>query len=280
MSRGTTMLRRGVPTLVLLGFALAAAAWAEEAPTRPETVCLQCHGVQSGRLGEPVGLWRESVHAANAISCHDCHGGDPADPVNAMSPERGFLGVPQPQGIPAFCGRCHVGVQEDYLASAHGQALGRGGAQCVTCHGNHRVLAASPALINSRDCSRCHEYGRAEEIGRAVARVEERVRQFEERLAGLRRIGVAVKDPADRLFSLRNDFRRLFHSVEVERVKSETGRFDRRLDQLEQELAAIDTELRWRKTVGAALTALLVLAGVVLLLVRKTYEEEERNPAG
>jgi hypothetical protein len=57
-----------------------------------ETVCIQCHGSLPDRLGEPVKLWRESIHSTNNISCHNCHGGDPADSANAMSPSRGFLG--------------------------------------------------------------------------------------------------------------------------------------------------------------------------------------------
>lgn len=250
---------------------------AEEAAPRQESVCLQCHGLQEGRLGEPVQLWRQSVHAANGISCNDCHGGDPGDFANAMSPEKGFLGVPEESAIPDFCGRCHVGVLEDYRASAHGRALQSGGPQCVTCHGNHRVMAASLDLINDKDCTRCHEYGRAEQIRSAMTQVEGRMQNVDGRLVELRRIGVAVKSEADRLFALRNDFHRLFHNVDVERVRHETGRFNERLDLLDQSVAAIDQELRWRKAVGGGIIVLLVLAGVVLLLIRKTYEEEERR---
>jgi hypothetical protein len=64
------------------------------AASAQETVCTQCHGPLPGRLGEPVKLWRSSIHAANSISCHNCHGGDPTDMAMAMSPARGFLGIP------------------------------------------------------------------------------------------------------------------------------------------------------------------------------------------
>src|SRR5512143_2111969 len=108
-------------------------------PQVTESVCIKCHSGLQGRLGAPPRDWKGSVHAANGISCNNCHGGDPTDMAMAMSPARGFLGKPTEMAIPGFCGRCHVGVKEDYLASAHGRALGKGGPQCVTCHSNHAV---------------------------------------------------------------------------------------------------------------------------------------------
>ena len=84
------------------------------------------------------------------------------------SPESGFLGAPAAEKIPEFCGRCHPGVLADYRGSAHGAALGAGGPQCVTCHGNHAVRKATLELINRRDCGRCHSYDRAEEIRAAM----------------------------------------------------------------------------------------------------------------
>jgi len=126
-----------------------------------ETVCLQCHAGLSGHLSAPVADWQNSVHAENGISCHDCHGGDPTDMAMAKSPDRGFVGAPDYTEVPDFCGRCHIGVAEEYKAGAHGKAIEEGGAQCVICHGNHAVKKASLALINEEDCTRCHSYERA-----------------------------------------------------------------------------------------------------------------------
>jgi len=240
-----------------------------------ETVCIQCHGGQPGRLGEPVKLWQESIHAANGISCHDCHGGDPTDFANAMSPAKGFLGVPKNDSIPEFCGRCHVGVKEDYLQSAHGLALGSGGPQCVTCHGNHRVVAASPELINREDCSRCHSYGRAEEIKSAVAATDGRIGEMEQRLARLHRLGIDVEKMKGEIFSLRNEFHRLFHSVDVEKVRSRTDDFQHQLDKVGGHVAGVEEELARRKFWGGIVVALLVAGSLLALLVYRTYRDEE-----
>lgn len=262
--------------ILLVSVVISDAAWAAGFEAAEETVCLQCHGGQEGRLGAPVPLWRQSIHAKNGISCHSCHGGDPSDFDMAMSPERGFLGVPAAAAIADFCGRCHVGVREDYLASAHGRA-GERGPKCVTCHGDHGVQGATLELINAKDCSRCHDYGRAGQIKEAVAAIDGRILKTEREIAALHRIGFATRVLQDELFNLRNDFHRIFHTVDVNKVRNETAGFAQRLDLLDNELAALRQQVQWRKLVGSAVVILLIVAGVLLLLVRKTYAEEEQG---
>ena len=278
------MMRCDPKMLICVGFFLFVAlnwgafAWGQEG--QAESVCITCHGGQSGHLGEPVALWRGSIHAENGISCHGCHGGDPTDMAMAMSPERGFIGVPGAEEIPDFCGRCHVGVKEDYLASAHGQALGAGGPQCATCHGAHQVARATPELINPQDCTRCHEYGRAEEIKEAVAATDQRIAQIDEVLANLHRKGIAVKEMSGTLFSIRNEFHRLFHSVDVEKVRQQTADFQSQLDQLQAKIDAIRADLGQRRIWGVVVVGLLTALTVLFILIRKSYKEEELREEG
>ncbi|WP_303721730.1 multiheme c-type cytochrome [Malonomonas rubra] len=240
-----------------------------------ESVCLQCHGGLEGRLGAPVAEWRTSIHAENGISCHDCHGGDPTDFAMAMSPERGFLGVPEYEAVPEFCGRCHIGVKEDYLLSAHGQAINQGGAQCVVCHDNHKVKKASPDLINHQDCSRCHEYGRADEIKAAVSDTDRMLAGLEIDLGILAKQGIAVKKMEGATFSLRNDFHRVFHTVDVDKVRSETSNFQQRGSEIQQQIDAVHDELSQRKLIGGVVAGLLFLASIIAFLIRNTYQKEE-----
>lgn len=259
-------------TLTVTLFVLVLPAVAED------SVCLQCHGGQSGPLGAPVGEWRESIHAANGISCHDCHGGDPVDMVMAMSPERGFLGVPDHEAIPEFCGRCHVGVFESYRDGAHGQALADGGGpQCVTCHGNHAVKKAGLALINEQDCSQCHSYERAALIRLSMVETDTQILKVANDLDRLQRLGFTVETMQGGLFDLRNRFRRIFHGVDVEHVRSETGGIQTELGTLGKEITAIDETLGERKLWGSLAIGLFLLCGVIFLLVRKAYEEEEKT---
>ena len=240
-----------------------------------ETVCTECHGGLDGRLGEPVGLWRTSVHAANGISCHDCHGGDPTDYAMAMTPERGFIGVPGYEEVPDFCGRCHVGVKEDYMASAHGQALSMGGAQCVVCHENHAIQLASIDLINQESCSRCHDYERAERVKQEITATEEKLASLETAIAGLHRVGVDTDRLEADVFSTRNAFRRLFHTVNIDKIKAQTSKFDEDLSQTRATVEDYRNSLSQRKLVGGAVVLLLLLGGCIALLIRRSYHDQE-----
>lgn len=261
------MIRIVLSLLVLL--ALSGPALAED------TVCIQCHGGQEGRLAAPVGQWQTSVHAENGISCHDCHGGDPTDFAMAMDPSRGFIGVPAYNEVPAFCGRCHLGVREDYEGSAHGMALERGGPQCVICHGNHSVQKASIDLINEVSCSRCHSYERAAQVKGAIEKTETTLTRIEGELAGLHRVGIDTKKISGQLFAKRNDFRRLFHTVNVEKMEAETAGFTEKLDKIEAGIGEIQAELSQRKMIGGLIVLLLLVGGGIAMLIRKSYHEEE-----
>jgi len=242
-----------------------------------DTVCIECHGGQPGILGAPVEEWRGSVHAENGISCNDCHGGDPTDYAMAMSPERGFIGAPEYADVPDFCGRCHVGVADSYKAGAHGQAIEAGGAQCVICHGNHSVQRASLGLINEEKCSMCHEYERAALIKLSLTETDEMILGVEHDLDRLYRLGFAVDEMQGSLFNQRNVFHRIFHGVDVERVRKDTAGVQAELGKINKQVNEMDTTIGKRKLWGSVVIGLFVLAGVVLVLVRKAYEEDEKS---
>ncbi|MFO7812385.1 MAG: cytochrome c3 family protein [Pelovirga sp.] len=240
------------------------------------SVCIECHGGLSGQLGEiPTAEWHTSVHAAHRVSCHDCHGGDPTDYVEAMSPDRGFIGVPGYAEVPAFCGRCHVGVEEDYRASLHGQMLEFGGPNCVSCHESHAVQVATIDLINEVSCSRCHTYEKPALIKQEISDTEEMLSRLEASIASLYRVGFDTGRLQDELFSTRNNFRRLFHSVDIEKIRSETAGFDADLAETKATVDELEETLGQRKLAGGALVLLLILGGCVALLIRRTYENHE-----
>lgn len=194
-----------------------------------------------------------------------------------MSPQNGFLGVPKPEKIPDFCGRCHPGVREDYLASAHGRALGSGGPQCVTCHGSHAVELASLHLINPGSCTRCHGFERAAEIRGALSETDERITALEQRLRHFHRMGIDVKDLRGKLFESRNTFHRLFHSVDVKKVRTSTGKIQSRLEDIRKQAEGIDRVLDRRKKAGAVVVALLLLVTVLFFYLRHAYKEDENK---
>ena len=255
--------------LILFALLLPAASFAAEPQ---EIVCIQCHSAMPGKLGEPVKLWKGSIHAENGIACNACHGGDPRDAANAMSPARGFLGAPKEAAIPAFCGRCHVGVLKDYLASAHGKMLAKRGPTCVTCHSNHLVVKASLEIINEKRCSQCHSFERARLIRDAMQETEAMIVAMDKRIAAYKGQGTDTEGLEKGLFAVRNRFHTLFHNVDVGMVKKESAGIQADLKKIQDQLAALDDARQNRKLAGAGGIAAMLLLALFAHLLRKTYD--------
>jgi predicted CXXCH cytochrome family protein len=96
-----------------------------------------------------------------------------------MSPLKGFIGVPQMEKMPEFCGRCHSHPEfmrnynpglptdqlEQYWTSEHGKLLKKGDtkpAHCISCHSVHDIREVSDpqASVYPKNvpatCAKCH----------------------------------------------------------------------------------------------------------------------------
>ncbi len=123
-------------------------------------------------LEHPIEVYSSSVHGKAsqggiyvAATCNDCHstGGSahrilsPGDPESAINHFN----------IPATCGKCHKGVENDYREGIHGQRAARGETDvpvCTTCHGEHGIISPSDprspvsrARVAEQTCAPCHE---------------------------------------------------------------------------------------------------------------------------
>lgn len=259
---------------VLLAVALTTLLplWAAAAQENAEPVCIECHSKLPEKYSQPVQFWRGSIHAENGIFCNGCHGGDPKDAANAMNPARGFLGVPKEAAIPAFCGRCHVGVLKDFLNSAHGRKLAHGGPTCVTCHGNHQVVKASLELINEKSCSRCHSFERARVIRDAMRETETLIVAIESRILDYKKTGTDTAKLEQELFAVRNRFHTLFHNVNVELVKQESAGIQADLKKIKVVLDRFDDSRQRRTIAGAVAVSVMLLIALLLHLLRKTFD--------
>ena len=244
------------------------------AAEQPDIVCIQCHSKLPQKYSDPVKLWQGSIHAENGIACNSCHGGDPKDAANAMSPARGFLGAPKEAAIPAFCGRCHVGVMKDYLQSKHGKALGKGGPTCVTCHSNHLVAKASLDLISEKNCTTCHSFERASKIKNAMQSTESKILSVDQRINSYKQNGGDFERLEKALFAVRNDFHTLFHDLDADRVIKETVRINAELNKLDHTLNQMDEEQQKRKIVGAVAVLVALFAALLFHLLKKTFKDD------
>lgn len=159
-------------------FALQQIEAQSESNTLQNDKCYTCHK-ENEIL--PEDFHANDIHLKPGLSCAGCHGGDPTaeDKDEAMSPKKGFIGVPSKKEIPDFCGRCHSDITimrvyrprietdqvKQYFTSIHGQKLLKGDkkvATCVDCHTSHQIFPVKDArssvyaLNVPNTCQKCH----------------------------------------------------------------------------------------------------------------------------
>jgi len=153
----------------------------------PET-CERCHleRVKIKNGSDFVRQYRQSVHyqalkkaglslSANCMTCHGGHdvkaAGDPQSRVSRKS-------------IIKTCGRCHVGIEKDYLEGVHGKDYVRGIKDvpvCTDCHSEHGILSPTDpssgvyATKVAAVCSRCHD---DERLGRQYGFLTSRLKTY------------------------------------------------------------------------------------------------------
>ncbi|HWC60003.1 MAG TPA: hypothetical protein VHC44_09950, partial [Verrucomicrobiae bacterium] len=136
----------------------------------PQT-CAKCHsnpGLSKEyemKFPQAASQYMESIHGRALLkmglivapSCNDCHGVhdikrgvDRDSPINHAN-------------VASTCGKCHVGVEEIYNKSVHGQLLAKGdkrGPVCTDCHTAHEVETPQDGhfkMISDQRCGKCHE---------------------------------------------------------------------------------------------------------------------------
>ena len=168
---------------------LATLPLAAQGAVLKDTSCTACHSdadLFDEQARQIVADYGSDVHATIGLSCHDCHGGNPAmrlaDDVGAMDEDfapNPYRGAPGRADIPSYCGDCHsdpgymrrfkpdarVDQEREYWTSQHGIALAAGDdrvATCIDCHGVHGIRRTSnpdssvyPARV-AETCSSCH----------------------------------------------------------------------------------------------------------------------------
>jgi hypothetical protein len=117
-----------------------------------------------GQEHEIIGHYTESIHGkgllksgltvtATCTSCHTAHRELPAsDPESTVNPKN----------VPATCGVCHHGIQEQFVMSVHSASVTHTGKQlpvCSDCHTAHTIQRADKdqfKLEIMNKCGRCH----------------------------------------------------------------------------------------------------------------------------
>jgi hypothetical protein len=276
-------MRPGLTMIILLTLlAHAPGAWGDvsrkglgEKPRVERAVCLTCHTAKwmKPKFRVVVAQWRQSVHYRNGIGCNDCHGGDPKNAALAMSPQKGFVGVPKYRGVMNFCGKCHIDIMKSCCASGHCIALmttGKG-PNCVTCHGAHEVKRASIDLINPSLCGRCHSYELAKTMKAALWQTEVKITNLNKNLQILKAGLISTAEEEKILFRTEESYRSLFHTVDVDMVKKKTAGFNLKLDALQARVQKGLQEMHFHRNFALVLMLLFIgLAITLILLIRQS----------
>jgi cytochrome b subunit of formate dehydrogenase len=133
--------------------------------------CAKCHSnpklskEYQIEFPEAASQYMDSIHGRALLkmglivapSCNDCHGAhgikrsvDRDSPINHAN-------------VAKTCGKCHVGIEETYNKSIHGQLLAVGdkrGPVCIDCHSAHQIVNPTGnnfKAISDERCGKCHQ---------------------------------------------------------------------------------------------------------------------------
>lgn len=139
-------------------------------PLNLPRTCERCHleKVETERGVEFIKQYEKSIHyeglkksgLATSSNCSNCHGAHDIKNVHNL------LSRVSRKNIVHTCGKCHVGIERDYLEGVHGKDYVKGIKDvpvCTDCHNEHDIT--SPQNLSSsvyatkvaEVCSRCHD---------------------------------------------------------------------------------------------------------------------------
>ena len=274
---------KGNLSWLAISILLVGVVGAEEKPPAPGGSCETCHAEMKEddpEMAAPVFEWRTSIHHENGIACADCHGGNPKiEDEDAMDEEQGFVGAPEDEEIPDFCGKCHSAVRDNYMKSAHAEALFEDGSgpTCVDCHTAHKQQRASLDLINEDLCTECHEFDKPRRLKEAMRSIDQDLSAMEARIDRLFREGLDVESEQKALFALRNRAHRLTHVLDVDYILTKVGEIRTDLSALDGRVKAGEDVIQSRRRLGAFMIAFFLLGALLAHLFHKELTRDVKT---
>jgi len=141
-------------------------------PTNIPDLCARCHREgqkaamrYTGKQHGIIERYTESIHGKGLLksgltvtaTCTDCHTAHSVLPIDSTQSSV------NPKNVPNTCGRCHHGIEDQFLLSIHSTKVGRTDKSlpvCNDCHTAHTIRRADTEgfkLQIMTQCGRCHE---------------------------------------------------------------------------------------------------------------------------
>ncbi len=139
---------------------------------------------------------------------------------------------PGVDSVANVCAQCHASQRDLFVRSPHRTAFeGMGLAQCIACHGDHRVMQPTDAMVGAEApavCAQCHAPdSRGGEAARAMRAALEELSQGLEETAGIvgraETAGVDMSEARLPLIDAQTQLilaRNLVHSLSVREVQT------------------------------------------------------------
>jgi hypothetical protein len=190
------------------------------------------------------------------------------------------------------CGRCHEEELALFEQSPHSRAFRvRGLGQCVSCHGNHDIAAATTLLVGvtpDATCSKCHS--RDDKPRKVASEIEALLRGARDRaavaravLARARREGLHADGAAfaaDRVDTAELRLRPLVHSLDPARMEAGVAEVERAAVVVETLVAGAERERRVERRGYHAALGLSSLLFASLVLKARQLSGRRRRGAG
>lgn len=227
-----------------------------------------------GRNAAPPADWSASVHAAallkrgdtSAPTCIGCHGSHGATPPGVAS-------------VANVCAQCHLREAELFRASPKKdifEAIGQ--AECLVCHGNHRVESPADRWVGVEEgavCAQCHDESSdstrtIRDMRQRLDRLATDVSDADELLTRAERAGMLVDEGRLALREAREQqvqSRALVHAFAAEPFAATAGGGVAAARRARDSGEAAMRELQLRRT-GLGVATLLVLAFLVTLWIK------------
>ncbi len=140
--------------------------------TNVPILCARCHregrkaaARYTGDEHQIIEHYNESIHGKGLMKsgltvtamCTNCH------TAHSVLPHADTASSINPKNIPATCGKCHYGMQEQFEQSIHAKLVGKTDKPlpvCADCHSAHTIRRADETgfkLDIMQKCGRCHE---------------------------------------------------------------------------------------------------------------------------
>jgi hypothetical protein len=129
-------------------------------------------------------------------------------------------------------------------------------------------------IINEQLCGQCHTYERAKEMKQALFMVESKLNSIEKNLQRLQLMGVSTENQEKAFFRNHAEFRALFHSIDVDAVRTKSSEYAQRLEVIENEINESFKQLGFRRNFSAYLFLIFIGLSIVAFLLSKSYEQK------